>query len=337
MSLLAQSLSHTHIHTLICCFDCQYPFFVPSKMSIRQGSTVALITPFHEDTGKVDYNSLQNLIQYHIESGTDNLCLLGTTGEAGVLSMTERQQILTTAVNMVKGQIPIMVGCGTINPQHVQDMIQQATDCGADAALVVTPYYVKPPQRSLIRHYTTLADISPIPLIIYNVPGRTAVDMTDESIAIAGSHTNIIGVKDATGKLERLQLLQEQLIQQQNVNPHNDFLLFSGDDETSMEYVYRGGDGCISVTANIAAKSMHDIMMAALHQKDYTMAQALNEPLIVLHQKLFCESNPMPIKYAASKLKLIQTPYCRPPLDVMDMERYGTIVDNALQKAGLLL
>lgn len=303
-------------------------------MSIRQGSTVALITPFHEETGKVDFTSLQNLIQYHMDSGTDNLCLLGTTGEAGVLSMEEREQVLTTAVNMVKGRIPMMVGCGTINPHHVQEMIQQASDCGCDAALVVTPYYVKPPQRSLIKHYTTLADTSPLPLIIYNVPGRTAVDMKDESIAIAASHDNIIGVKDATGKLERLTALQQQLIQQ-NVKKE-DFLLFSGDDETSMEYVLNGGDGCISVTANVAAKVMHDIMMSSL-QNDPTTAKALNDPLVLLHQKLFCEANPMPIKYAASKMKYISTPFCRPPLDIMDTKLYGTIVEDALQQAGLLL
>ena len=295
---------------------------------------MALITPFHEDTGKIDQSSLQNLIQYHIDSGTDNLCLLGTTGEAGVLSMEERALVLTTAVQMVKGRIPIMVGCGTINPQHVQEMIQQAADCGADAALVVTPYYVKPPQRSLIRHYTTLADTSPLPLILYNVPGRTAVDMSDASIAIAAAHENIMGVKDATGKLERLTVLQ-QLLLQQNVK-REDFLLFSGDDETSMDYVCNGGDGCISVTANIAAKSMHDIIMASLSRNDPSTAKALNDPLIGLHQKLFCEANPMPIKYAASKLKLIASPYCRPPLDVLDTERYGTIVDDALQQAGLL-
>lgn len=302
-------------------------------MSIRQGSTVALITPFHEDTGKIDFSSLQNLIQYHIDSGTDNLCLLGTTGEAGVLSMEERGQVLTTAVNMVKGRIPMMVGCGTINPHHVQEMIQQATDCGCDAALVVTPYYVKPPQRSLIKHYTSLADTSPLPLIIYNVPGRTAVDMKDESIAIAASHDNIIGVKDATGKLERLTLLQQQLMQQK-VNKE-DFLLFSGDDETSMEYVFNGGDGCISVTANVAAKVMHEVMTLSL-QNDKSSAKALNDPLALLHQKLFCEANPMPIKYAASKMKLINSPYCRPPLDIMDIQLYGAIVDDALQQAGLL-
>jgi 4-hydroxy-tetrahydrodipicolinate synthase len=247
--------------------------------------------------------------------------------------MDERAQVLTTAVSMVKGRIPMMVGCGTINPHHVQEMIQQAMDCGCDAALVVTPYYVKPPQRSLIRHYTSLADTSPLPLIIYNVPGRTAVDMKDESIAIAASHDNIIGVKDATGKLERLKLLQEQLIQQ-NVKKE-DFLLFSGDDETSMEYVFNGGDGCISVTANIAAKVMHNVMALAL-QNDPMAAKALNDPLALLHQKLFCEANPMPIKYAASKMKLITSPYCRPPLDVMDTQLYGAIVDDALHQAGLL-
>jgi 4-hydroxy-tetrahydrodipicolinate synthase len=302
-------------------------------MSIRRGSTVALITPFHADTGAIDYESLRSLVQYHMDSGTDNLCLLGTTGEAGVLQMEERRHVLTTVADMVKGRIPIMVGCGTINPQHVQEMIRQAYDCGADAALVVTPYYVKPPQRSLIQHYVRLADTSPIPLIIYNVPGRTAVDMSDTSIAIAAVHDNIVAVKDATGKLERLASLRQQLIVQ-NVNT-DDFLLFSGDDETSMEYILQGGDGCISVTANVAAKAMHEIMMASL-QNDSATATQINTPLQALHQKLFCESNPMPVKYAASKMGLIASPYCRPPLDVLDTTHYGPMVEDALRHAGLL-
>jgi 4-hydroxy-tetrahydrodipicolinate synthase len=299
-------------------------------MPLRPGSTVALITPFHPDTGKMDVASLRTLVQYHIAAGTDNLCLLGTTGEAGVLSMSERQEVLETVVGLVKGRIPIMVGCGTINPHHVREMTQQAYDCGCDAALVVTPYYVKPPQRSLIRHFTTAASESPIPVVIYNVPSRTAVDMTDESIAIAALHDNIVAVKDATGKLSRVASLRQQL----ELNKvSNDFLLFSGDDATSMDYVLQGGDGCISVTANVAARAMHELMLSSL-QKDSAMASSINDPLCLLHDKLFCESNPMPVKYAASKIGLIQSAYCRPPLDVLSTQ-YESIVDDALREAGV--
>jgi 4-hydroxy-tetrahydrodipicolinate synthase len=300
-------------------------------MPLKPGSTVALITPFLPDTGAVDVPGLRALVEYHLNAGTDNLCILGTTGEASVLSMSERALVLQTVAEVAKGRVPLLVGCGTIDPQHVHEMTQQAFDCGADAALVVTPYYVKPPQRGLIRHFTDVATTSPLPVVMYNVPGRTAVDMADSSIAIAAMHENIVAVKDATGNLARVAALRQQLRDHQ---VSNDFLLLSGDDATSVDFCLLGGHGCISVTANVAARAMHESMVAAL-QGDRTVATTLNEPLTALHTKLFCESNPMPVKYAARRLGLIGSSYCRPPLDCLAANCEG-IVDDALRQAGLL-
>jgi 4-hydroxy-tetrahydrodipicolinate synthase len=299
------------------------------QLPLRRGSTVALVTPFEASSGNIDVPSLRRLLQYHVESQTDNLCLLGTTAEAGVLSMAERELVLKVASEEVKGQIPIMVGCGTINPLSVKAMVQQAVDLGADAALIVTPYYVKPPQRSLITHFVQAADYG-LPVVLYNVPSRTGVDMSDASIATAAQHDNVVAVKDATGKLERLAVLRGLLATSDTKN----VLLYSGDDETSMDFVLQGGDGCISVTANVAAPLMQQIMAAAM-RGDRTAASDLNWNLLSLHDKLFCEANPIPVKYALARMGLIQSAYCRPPLDFLDSSHESTI-DAALERAGLL-
>jgi 4-hydroxy-tetrahydrodipicolinate synthase len=288
-----------------------------------------LVTPFEPDTGKIDFPSLRKLLQFHVASGTDNLCILGTTGEASVLTMQEREQVLKVTVDEVKGKMPILVGTGTINPASVKDMTQQALDCGCDASLVVTPYYVKPPQRCLIQHFTDAAYYG-LPVVIYNVPGRTAVDMKDESIAIAALHENIVAVKDATGNLARVKGLRAEL---EKLNVEN-FLLFSGDDSTSIDFVLEGGDGCISVTANVAANAMHRLIVAA-RQGDAEAAASINDPLKPLHTKLFCESNPIPVKWAVARMGLIVSAYCRPPLDFMDPV-FESDVETALRQAGLL-
>lgn len=308
-----------------------------------------MVTPFEPESGNVDFAGLRQLLQYHVEAGTDNLCILGTTGEAGVLSMAEREQVLQVAVEQVKGKLPIMVGCGTINPASVKAMVQQAVDCGCDAALIVTPYYVKPPQRCLVKHFLDAATYG-LPVVVYNVPSRTAVDMTDESIALCASlHENIVAVKDATGKLARVAALREQLAVVAAANaagalPNKDFLLYSGDDATSMDFVLQGGDGCISVTANVAANAMHRVMASAL-RGDGPSAAALNDPLRLLHEKLFCEANPIPVKYAVSRMmggsdgsmknNKVLSAYCRPPLDYLDAS-YESAVESALRQAGLL-
>jgi 4-hydroxy-tetrahydrodipicolinate synthase len=291
---------------------------------MKPGSTVALITPM-TTTGLIDTDNLRQLLQFHISQGTDNLCILGTTGEASLMDMHEREIVLKIAVEECKGKIPILVGTGTINPNSVKAMTQQAIDLGCDANLVVSPYYVKPPQRGLIQHVISVANMQ-LPVIIYNVPGRTGVDFLDENIAICAQHGNVIGLKDATGNLTRVEIMRKLV--------GKEFLLYSGDDATSLEFVQRGGDGCISVTANLAPRIMADCMRAAREGR-MADAQRWNTPLELLHDKLFVESNPIACKWSACQMGLIQTPFCRPPLDTMD-PKFESTLTTALQAAGLL-
>mmetsp|Transcript_2669 Transcript_2669/g.7418 ORF Transcript_2669/g.7418 Transcript_2669/m.7418 type:complete len:348 (-) Transcript_2669:455-1498(-) len=295
---------------------------------LRAGSTCALITPF-TDSGDIDVANLERLLQMHVEQGTDNLCVLGTTAEASTMSMEEREIVLKKVVEVVKGKIPIMVGTGTINPNSIKAMTQQAIDLGADANLLVSPYYVKPPQRALVKLFTETADMG-LPVVLYNVPGRTSVDISDETLALCASHKNIVAVKDATGDLSRVASLRAKL----QAAGNDDFLLYSGDDGTTMDFVLSGGDGCISVTANLAPRTMHDMVAAAL-EGDKATATELNKPLLDLHSKLFVESNPIPAKWAAMKMGLINNALCRAPLDTMDPS-FEPIVEAALAEAGLL-
>eukprot|EP00539_Tryblionella_compressa_P012361 CAMPEP_0178826492 /NCGR_PEP_ID=MMETSP0746-20121128/6777_1 /TAXON_ID=913974 /ORGANISM="Nitzschia punctata, Strain CCMP561" /LENGTH=367 /DNA_ID=CAMNT_0020488313 /DNA_START=24 /DNA_END=1127 /DNA_ORIENTATION=+ len=295
---------------------------------LKKGSTCALITPFDPETGKIDFPGLENLLQWHLDAGTDNLCILGTTSEASVMSMEERKQVLATAVDMCKGTIPLLVGTGTINPESVQKMTQQAIDMGADASLLVTPYYVKPPQRALIQFFSKMADLG-LPTILYNVPGRTACNIQDDTILELSSHPNIVGIKDATGDINRLRALQEGL-----QGENDDFLLYSGDDGTTKDFILAGGHGCISVTSNIVPHMMHDMVHAAL-EGDVAKATSLDNILRPLHSKLFVESNPIPCKWAAQRIGLIDSAYCRPPLSEMDPQ-FGPTVDQALNEVGFL-
>jgi len=291
---------------------------------MRKGSSVALITPMTE-TGSIDLPAVRKLLEWHIESGTDNLCILGTTGEASVMTMEERSDVLKVAVETVKGKIPILVGTGTVNPNSVKAMTMQAMDLGCDASLVVTPYYVKPPQRGLIKHFTDAAALG-LPVVVYNVPGRTSVDLLDESMALLSQNDNIVGLKDATGDLQRVQNLRKL------VPSSDDLILYSGDDGTSLDFVLQGGDGCISVTANIVPKIMSDIMRLA-NDGQADQARALNQPLELMHSKLFVEANPIPAKWALKRINRSPTAYCRPPLDEMDPQ-FHSIVEEALRQAG---
>jgi len=294
------------------------------RLPLSKGSYVAIVTPF-TSTGEVDLSAMRKLLKYHLSGGTDGICVLGTTGESATLTMSEREDILKLTVEEVKGKIPILVGTGTINPESVKEQTIQAMELGADAAMVVTPYYVKPPQRGLIKHFTAIADLG-MPIVLYNVPGRTACDLLPESIAICAQHENIIGVKEATGKVERVSQIRSLC--------GDDLLLLSGDDSSETEFVLLGGDGCISVTANVAPSLMHDMITSALEGKA-DIARSQNEKLIALHKNLFIEASPMPVKYALKRLGLIETDLCRLPLDVLDEKYYGD-VDSALGEAGLI-
>ena len=242
--------------------------------------------------------------------------------------MKERERVLTTAVRVCKGKMPIMAGCGTIDPTHVKEMTLQAIDLGCDANLVVTPYYVKPPQRALIKHFQTTADYG-LPLVVYNVPGRTGVNLEDASMAILAQHDNIVALKDATGDLSRLASLRQELTK---VNA--ELLLYSGDDGTSKDFVLGGGDGCISVTANVAPTKMSQMMQACL-QGDASLATQIDDSLVGLHSKLFVEANPIPVKWAVNKLGRIPSDMCRPPLDALDPVWHAE-VEQAMNQAGVL-
>lgn len=231
---------------------------------------------------------------------------------------------MNVAVEEVKGKIPILCGTGTINPNSVKEQTQQAIDLGCDGALVVTPYYVKPPQRGLVKHFLSIADMG-LPVVLYNVPGRTSIDLSDESIAICAQHDNIVGLKDATGDTHRVRSIREKC--------GENFLLLSGDDGSTIDFMTNGGDGCISVTANLDPKKIHDVMSLCLDGK-IADARQLNANLEMLHDKLFVESNPIVPKWALSKMGRIPTPVCRPPLDELDSACYP-IVEEAMSRAGL--
>lgn len=295
-----------------------------NRVPLGNGSYVALVTPMTK-TGTVDLSALRSTLKWHVESGTDGLCILGTTGEATTLSMKEREEVLEITVDEVKGKMPILVGTGTINPDAVREQTLQAIDMGCDGALVVTPYYVKPPQRALVKHFQTVADLG-LPVIMYNVPGRTAVDMSAETIALCAEHENIVGLKDATGQIERVEGIRKLC--------GDDFLLLTGDDSTGVDFMVKGGDGCISVTANVSPAKMHQIMSLLLEGKA-DEAMRINADLEMLHDKLFVEANPIPVKWALQRMGQITTGYCRPPLAELDPE-YNAIIEKALETGGCI-
>jgi 4-hydroxy-tetrahydrodipicolinate synthase len=302
-------------------------------MDLSRGSTVALITPFIPNTLEIDYLGLKKLLQYHLDSGTAGLCILGTTSESPVMTMEERKNVIQITTELCKGRIPILVGAGAIDPAKVKTFIYQARDLGADAVMVVTPYYVKPPQRALVQHFTTVANVG-MPTVLYNVPGRTASDCLPETIyQCCMASSNIVGVKEATGDVSRVKKIRALLLSD-GVAGERKLLLYSGDDATSVDFCLQGGDGSISVTANVAAKAVQETIMAALNG-DAQLANKLNAPLELLHDKLFCEANPIPIKWAAERIGLIGSAVMRPPLVTMD-EKFHPVLEEALTAAGLL-
>lgn len=276
---------------------------------IRPGSVVALVTPMNDQNG-IDYTKLEELLQWHISEGTDGAVVLGTTGEASMISWDERAKIIEHAVKTVNGAFPIIIGTGTIEASQVIKLSQQAKDLGADGTLVITPYYVKPPQRALIKHFTTIADAVDIPMIVYNCPGRTGVDMKPETIAAISNHPNIVGVKDASGDLSRVAAYRQLC--------NKDFLLYTGEDDSGCEFVKIGGDGVISVTANVAPKLMHQMLLNS-KEGNAVDAEKINASLLPLHTRLFLESNPIPVKKVLELMGKIGSGI-RPPLCPLDAQ-----------------
>lgn len=261
---------------------------------------VAIATPMHKgvapDTA-IDMESMERLVEFHIENGTDAIVAVGTTGESATLDEEEHCDVIRRVVEMVRGRIPVIAGTGANSTTEAISLTRCAKKAGADACLLVTPYYNKPTQEGLYQHHKAVAGAVDIPQILYNVPGRTACDMLPETIGRLSGISNIIGVKEATADLDRVDKLRDLC------GP--DFMLVSGDDATTREFILRGGDGVISVTANIAPGAMHKMVMLALEGKAEE-ASRIDDTLAGLHKNLFIESNPIPVKWALHKMGLIE-------------------------------
>ena len=289
-----------------------------------QGSIVALVTPMEQD-GSLDRDALRGLIEFHIQQGTDGIVAVGTTGESATVDEAEHGELIRITVEQVAGRVPVIAGTGANSTTEAISLTRHARDVGADACLLVTPYYNKPTQEGLYQHYKAVAEAVEIPQILYNVPGRTACDMLPDTIARLSRVPNIIGVKEATGKLDRARAILD------SCGP--DFLLYSGDDATACEFCLLGGHGVISVTANVAPGLMSQ-MCGAARQGDRATAEAIDARLAGLHRDLFIESNPIPVKWALAEMGLIKTGI-RLPLTWLS-ESCHDAVRSAMRQAGAI-
>jgi len=288
------------------------------------GSMVALVTPMFED-GSLDFEALDRLIEFHIENKTDAIIAVGTTGESATLDEEEHCATIKRAVTTAAGRIPIIAGTGSNSTKEAISLTRCAANAGADACLLVTPYYNKPTQEGLYLHYRAVAEAVGIPQILYNVPGRTAVDMQPETVARLAELSNIVGIKEATGNLDRARTILEMCGDKIDV--------YSGDDATAMDLILAGAKGDISVTANVAPRAMHDMCEAAL-QGDKERAQQINAPLMALHKNLFLEANPIPVKWALYEMGLIKSGI-RLPMTVLS-EKHHAAVTEALKQADII-
>lgn len=289
-----------------------------------QGSMVALVTPMHPD-GTVDYKRLADLIDWQIEQGTHCLVAVGTTGESATLSMQEHSDVIRYFVQHVKGRVPVIAGTGANNTMEAIKLTQDAADAGADCALLVAPYYNKPPQEGLFQHYQAIAKAVNIPQMLYNVPGRTVVDIAQETVERLADIDNIVAIKDATGSVGR----GEQLIKAVGGR----MVVLSGDDGTALDLLKVGGKGNISVTANVAPKAMSETFAAGL-RGDFEAASQIHDVVKHLHRDLFIESSPIPAKYALHKMGMIDKGI-RLPL-VWLAEQHHATIDEALVRANIL-
>ena len=287
-----------------------------------KGSFVALITPFKD--GKVDEAAYKKFVEWQIEQGTDGLVPCGTTGESPTLSHEEHMHVVETCIEVTAGRVPVMAGTGSNSTDEAIHLTQHAQKVGADAALVVTPYYNKPSQEGLIAHYTAIHDATDIPIIIYNIPGRSVVDMTVETMAVLAKLPRIVGVKDATSDLARPILTKAAC--------GDDFCQLSGEDATALPFMAAGGHGCISVTANIApalCAQMHNAWATG----DVADALRIQDKLIGVHSAMFCATSPGPVKYAAHQMGLCTQDVRLPLVGIDDAAKHT--VDQALVAAGL--
>lgn len=288
------------------------------------GSIVAIVTPMHAD-GSLDYDGLRRLIDFHVQEGTDAIVIVGTSGESPTVTVDEHHELIRVAVEHAAGRIPVIAGAGANSTAEAIALTRFAKEAGADAALSVTPYYNKPTQEGLYRHFAAIAEAVDLPIILYNVPGRTVADLANDTVLRLAQIPNIVGIKDATGNIERgLDLI---------ARAPADFAVYSGDDASACALILLGAKGDISVVANVAPRLMHEMCAAAL-AGDMARARELNFRLLGLHRQLFCEANPIPVKWACEQLGLIGSGIRLPltPLSAACHER----VRAALRQAGLL-
>jgi 4-hydroxy-tetrahydrodipicolinate synthase len=293
-------------------------------MNTITGSIVALVTPFHTD-GSVDYAALRTLIDWHISQGTDCVGVVGTSGESPTVNMQEHCEIIRVAVEQAKGRVPIMAGCGANSTAEAIELARFAKKVGADCQLQVVPYYNRPTQEGIYQHFKAIAEAVDLPVILYNVPGRTVADMAHDTVLRLSQVPGIVGIKEATGNIERAQWLIKET--------PADFAIYSGDDGTAVALMLCGGQGNVSVTANVAPRLMHELCVAAM-AGDARRAMQLQMQLLPVHRQMFVEANPIPVKWAVSQMGLCG-PAVRLPLTPLATQ-YHSAVRNALQACGLL-
>ena len=291
-------------------------------MQALKGSLVALVTPMIP-SGDVDYVALENLIDWHIEKGTNGIVSVGTTGESATVNIKEHLEVINHTVKYVNSRIPVIAGTGANSTSEAIELTMESKQMGADFSLLVTPYYNKPNQKGLIQHYTKVANEVDLPQILYNVPSRTACDLKPSSVKILSEHKNIVGIKEAVGDPKRI----DDLIQISSNN--EDFLLYSGDDPSFLSMLKKGGDGVISVAANVVPEYISDICSSALEEK-FDIAEELDNKLSTLYELLFIESNPIPVKWMLYKMELIQKSI-RLPLIELDKKYHENILSEMLK------
>lgn len=285
------------------------------------GSLVAIVTPMFED-GRLDLDALKKLIDFHVDAGTDGIVIVGTTGESPTVNVDEHCLLIKTTVEYVSKRVPVIAGTGANSTAEAIELTAKAKSLGADACLLVAPYYNKPSQEGLYQHFKAVAEAVAIPQILYNVPGRTGCDLSNDTVVRLAQVPNIVGIKDATGGIERgTDLL---------LRVPADFAVYSGDDATSLALMLLGGKGVISVTANVAPQLMHDMCVHALNG-DIAAAKAANAKLFALHQKLFVEANPIPVKWVLQQMGLIATGIRLPLVNLSS--QYHEVLRSAMKQA----
>jgi len=280
-----------------------------------QGSIVALVTPMNED-GSVDFESYQKLLEFHVRNQSDGVVIVGTTGEAPTIDFDEHIKLIEEGVKYINGRIPVIAGTGANSTKEAIYLTAKAKELGADACLLVTPYYNRPNQEGLYQHYKAINDAVSIPQILYNVPCRTGCDLNDDTVIKLSNLLNIVGIKDATGDLDRIKLLKKEV--------SKDFLLISGDDKTFLDFLELGGHGVISVTANVVPNMMHNICNK-IFTGNIDEAKSMNDHLSELHNMMFIEPNPIPVKWALFHLNLIKS-HIRLPLVELDSKYHQKMV-----------